>query len=227
MKRQAAAVVVLYLAALVALTWPLLAAAFWPEASLDELRQVFSQWLYWSFVAVMVAGQAALLVLPVKVASRRPTTHRSLLWPIAVSGLMMGGFVIGAICAVAELFQRDHAFNSSWVGWSAIGAGALMWAGWTIVFYRMSRSTDARDVVSRQCRLLLRGSLLELLVAVPTHIVARSRDYCCAGAHTFIGIALGLTVMLLSFGPGVFLLFVDRWKQLHPRPAHEGPAAGR
>jgi hypothetical protein len=64
---------------------------------------------------------------------------------------------------------------------------------------------------------MLRGSFLELLIAVPTHIVARSRDYCCAGAYTFIGIALGLAVMLLSFGPGVFLLFVDRWKQRHPQ----------
>jgi hypothetical protein len=217
MKRQAAAVVLLYFLALITLTWPVILAAFWPAWSVDESRRVFSESLYWSFVAVMVAGQAALLVLPVKVASRRPTTRRSLLWPIAVSGLMMGGFVIGAICAVAELFQRDDAFNSSWIGWSAIGAGTLMWAGWTIVFYRMSRSAEAKDVVSRQCRLLLRGSFLELLVAVPTHIVARGRDYCCAGAYTFIGIALGLTVMLLSFGPGVFLLFVDRWRQIRPR----------
>lgn len=217
MKRQAAAVVLLYLAALVVLTWPVSFAAFWPEASVGDLRQVFTHWLYWSFVGVMVAGQAALLLLPVKVASRRPTTRRSLLWPIAVSGLMMGGFVIGAICAVAELLRRDHAFNSPWLGWSAIGAGALMWVGWTIVFYRMSHSSEAQDVVSRQCRLLLRGSFLELLIAVPTHIVARSRDYCCAGAYTFIGIALGLAVMLLSFGPGVFLLFVDRWKQRHPQ----------
>ena len=72
------------------------------------------------------------------------------------------------------------------------------------------------DVVTRQCRLLFRGSVLELFVAVPTHVVARVRDYCCAGTWTFIGIATGLAVMLFAFGPAVFFLFVARWKRLHP-----------
>jgi hypothetical protein len=70
-------------------------------------------------------------------------------------------------------------------------------------------------VISRQCRHLLKGSVLELLIAVPTHVVARSRDYCCAGYSTFIGITLGLAVLLLSYGPGVFFLFVERWHRLH------------
>ena len=73
------------------------------------------------------------------------------------------------------------------------------------------------DVVTRQCRYLLKGSILELLVAVPTHIVARARDYCCAGFWTFFGIAFGVSVMLFSFGPGVFFLFAARWKRLHPQ----------
>ena len=214
MKRQAIAVVILYFAALVVLTLPVGIAAFWPHTSMRDFRDVYTHWLFWSFVAVMAAGQAALLVLPVKVATRRPTTRRSLVWPIAVSGLMTGLLVIGAIFAVLEAVQRDDV--SSPLTGGAVGAGALMWVGWTIVFYRLSHSSGAGDVVSRQCRLMLRGSFLELLVAVPTHVIARSRDYCCAGFYTFVGIALGLAVMLMSFGPGVFLLFVDRWKRLHP-----------
>jgi hypothetical protein len=68
---------------------------------------------------------------------------------------------------------------------------------------------------------MLRGSILELLVAVPTHIVARSRDYCCAGFMTFIGLSLGISVMLFSYGPAVFFLYVDRWRRLHPAQARE------
>jgi hypothetical protein len=86
---------------------------------------------------------------------------------------------------------------------------------WTAVFYRMSRYENPEDVITRQCRYLFRGSILELLIAVPTHIVARSRDYCCAGFMTFIGITLGIAVLLLSYGPGVFFLFVERWHRLH------------
>jgi hypothetical protein len=80
----------------------------------------------------------------------------------------------------------------------------------------MSRDTEPADMVSRQCRALLKGSILELLIAVPTHVVARYRDYCCAGFLTFIGLTMGVSVMLFAYGPAVFFLFVERWKRLHP-----------
>jgi hypothetical protein len=97
----------------------------------------------------------------------------------------------------------------------------LLWGVWAVLFYRSSRGANPPDVISRQCRLLLRGSILELLIAVPTHIVARSRDYCCAGAMTFVGLTLGISVMLFSYGPAVFFLYAERWRRLHPEPAGE------
>ena len=81
-----------------------------------------------------------------------------------------------------------------------------------------SRRMDApRDLVARQCRLLFHGSILELMIAVPTHIVARYRDYCCAGFMTFIGLTMGISVMLFAFGPALYFLFAERWRRLHPQ----------
>jgi hypothetical protein len=57
-----------------------------------------------------------------------------------------------------------------------------------------------------------------LLIAVPTHIVARCRDYCCAGFMTFLGLTMGVSVMLFAFGPALLFLFAERWKRLHPTP---------
>jgi hypothetical protein len=94
---------------------------------------------------------------------------------------------------------------------------------WSIVFYWTGRDAAPMDVVTKQCRYLLRGSILELLVAVPTHIVARMRNYCCAGFYTFLGIAFGVSVMLFSFGPAVFFLFAQRWRRLQiDRPVTKG-----
>jgi hypothetical protein len=81
----------------------------------------------------------------------------------------------------------------------------------------MSRNTNPSVGLSRQCRVLLKGSILELLIAVPTHLVARQRTYCCAGFMTFLGLTLGISVMIFSFGPAVFFLYVDRWRRLHPQ----------
>jgi hypothetical protein len=223
-KRPALVVVALYLLAILALAWPVLLTAFWGQLKASDVADGFRHWEVWAWVAVMVLGQAALLVVPVKVASRRPTTERSLLWPIVVAGLMVGGLVVGAASALTEFVQRDHAFDSAFVTWGAVAAGACSWAVWSVLFYRAGRLSRPEDVVAQQCRLLLRGSILEFLVAVPTHIVARNRGYCCAGAYTFLGIAIGIAVMLFSFGPALFFLFANRWKRLHPPAASPAPS---
>ena len=64
---------------------------------------------------------------------------------------------------------------------------------------------------------LLRGSVLELIIAVPCHVIVRRRDDCCAPVGTFWGIATGIALMLLCFGPGVFYLFAERARRLKPK----------
>jgi hypothetical protein len=210
----------LYLLILVVLTVPVTLLAFVPQAGAKDIAEVYRYFLYWLWAGVMVLCQAALLVVPVRVASRRPVTRRSLLWPIVTAGLMMGGLTVGAMYSLYEFALRDKAFGG-WFWWAAIGSGVVIWCVWAVLFYRSSHAVEPSDLISRQCRLMLRGSILELLVAVPTHIVARSRDYCCAGAMTFVGLTLGISVMLFSFGPAVFFLYVERWRRLHPEPVGE------
>ena len=79
-----------------------------------------------------------------------------------------------------------------------------------MMFYRYAKDDDPNALVKRSTRWLLRGSILELLVAVPSHIIVRRRDDCCAPMGTFWGITTGISIMLLCFGPGVFFLFAER-----------------
>ena len=220
MKRWAWMVVALYLLILVVVMVPVALLAFAPKAAAGDVAEACRSWPYWLWLGVMLLGQAALLVVPVRIASRRPVVRRSLLWPVASAGLMMGGLAVGAMYSLYEFGVREQAFDG-WFWWAAIVSGVVIWCVWGLLFYRSSRTSMAADVVSRQCRLMLRGSILELLVAVPTHIVARSRDYCCAGCMTFIGLTLGISVMLFSFGPAVFFLYVERWRRLHPESANK------
>jgi hypothetical protein len=213
MKRWAVLVVVLYWLILVALTSPLILVAFYPS-TIDTVG-AFSAWIYWAGLGVMLVAQAVMLLVPVDLSLGRPTTRRSVLWPILVSGLMVGVLGAGAAMSIDEFIRKDMVLNTA-LPWVVLPA---LWAAWTLVFAWTSRDTAPMDVVTRQCRYLLKGSILELLVAVPTHIVARARDYCCAGFSTFLGIAFGVAVMLFSFGPGVFFLFAARWKRLHPQAA--------
>jgi hypothetical protein len=86
---------------------------------------------------------------------------------------------------------------------------------WGIVFYRYARGTP--DAVTRAVTWLLRGSVLELLIAIPSHVIVRRRDECCAPIGTGIGISTGLAIMFLSFGPSVILLYQKRIEKLRPQ----------
>ena len=217
MKRWALVVIGLYVLILAVLTLPVGLLAFVPQAGAKVVAEAYLQLPFWLWLGVMGLAQAALLVVPVRVASRRPVTQRALLWPVLAAGLMMGGLAMGAVYSVTEFILRLE--GDDWMWWVAPAVGVVLWIIWAVVFYRAGRNTAPLDVVSRQCRLLLQGSILGLLIAVPTHIVTRCRDYCCAGAMTFIGLALGVSVMLFSFGPAVFFLYADRWRRLHPQPS--------
>jgi len=94
-----------------------------------------------------------------------------------------------------------------------------------LVFYLACRRGDADAAVTQAVNWLLRGSVAELLVAVPTHVIVRRRDDCCAPAATFWGIVTGLSVLLLAFGPGVYFLFARRAATLRRDCAVVKPAS--
>ena len=138
--------------------------------------------------------------------------QRGVIWTVLASGLAVGGLVTAAVACVVELVERGDAFNTALGGYTALAVGLVTWAVWTALFYRAGLKASTDDLVARHTRWLVRGSLLELLIAVPTHIVARQRHYCCAGVYTFTGLAVGTAVMLLAYGPAVFVLFAARYR---------------
>ena len=100
-----------------------------------------------------------------------------------------------------------------------LGVFVVFWLIWALVFYHFAQSDDAETLTQRATRWLLRGSILELLVAVPCHIIVRQRNDCCAPMVSFWGIVTGISVMLLSFGPGVFFLFAARIRRKEAKSA--------
>jgi hypothetical protein len=216
MKRWALIVAALYLAILAVLTVPFILLAFVPKVHLDAFK-VFTLWPYWLWLAVMVISQFTLLGVPVRLASLRPVTRGPVWKTVLAGGLMAGGLVVGACFSIEELIFADHPPQTNWDVWTFVLLGLLTWLIWALVFLRIGRTVPPTDFVTQHCRALFKGSILELLIAVPSHIVARCRDYCCAGWMTFIGLTMGFSVMLFAYGPAVFFLFAERWKRLHPR----------
>lgn len=248
MKRWAILTVLLYALALLALTSPVVLLAFgnWGKNEMNigfqDVLKFYSQWAYWLWLAVLVGGQFLLLLLPIDVSERRLPARRKLKIPVIVTAFFLANLFVAGIFCIASVFLHDHVVMMySFVDWilghkttdqpaqtdltqtgfifSAIIKVGIFWFFWAIIFQRFAKADDEPSLIKRCTRWLLRGSILELLVAVPSHVIVRRRDDCCAPVGTFWGIATGISVMLLCFGPGVYFLFVERCRKLKPKLA--------
>lgn len=219
MKKWSLVVAALYGLILFVVYGPLLSIAFMRkgEFKITWPHELLQEWSVWLALVVLVLAQFALLRVPVAVANRRPLKQRSLWSTVIAAAFMMTLLVCGAGVSIFELITK---LEPKWDGeewwWVLAGLGPTTWGVWAIYFYRATHTSVPEIQMGRIKRHLWAGSILELLVAIPTHIVARQRADCCAGMLTFIGLTCGISVMLFAFGPAVYFLFVERWKRLHP-----------
>ena len=241
MKRWAALTVLLYVVTLSFLTFPMVLSAFggWGVhhgrgIEVDQTLAFYQERGYWGWIVIMGLGQALLLILPVGIARERPTPRRPLIVPIVVCSFFLANLFFSAVLSLLCVALHDHAFDIIAFAGQTLRSDAqpepaildypvgtliiisLLWLIWAVVFYSFAKNDDPNAIVKRTTRWLLRGSILELLVAVPSHILVRNRHGCCAPFGTFWGIATGLAIMLLCFGPGVFFLFAQRIRRLRP-----------
>jgi hypothetical protein len=191
-----AAVYLLLIAAL--LSSPLWLVWLWGGDKEDRIRLAV-------LVSALAMAGLTLMIVPVKTLRRRAVTRRSVWFPIIGSGLLMSGLVLGGGMAFAEFVSEklDLSYQLS------IAAG-IVWILWSVIFISITFSVDPAGIGMKLHRFLIAGSVLELLVAVPSHIVVRRRTECCAGIATGMGICIGVVVMFVAFGPSVLLLFYRR-----------------
>jgi hypothetical protein len=84
-----------------------------------------------------------------------------------------------------------------------------LWLAWAWLFYVYWKQGDYLTNAGRVIGWLIRGSCLELLMAIPAHAWAYRRQgdcYCALGTYT--GLVFGFGVLFWAFGPGLMLLFL-------------------
>ncbi len=171
------------------------------------LRETYSYWVVWVLVGMVIFGPVLLLWLSVDTTRKRlkPRTH--ILVSAVTTAMLLALLTSAVVLAVAAVLWGDRL--DQWIKTvELLGTLFVPWLVWGILFYRLSHGAD--DAVTRSISWLLRGSVLELLIVVPSHIIVRRRDDCSAPIMTGYGIATGIAIMLLSFGPSVLLLYRKR-----------------
>jgi hypothetical protein len=196
-------------------------ADYLADGKLEPDFYFYGEWLLWLGILVLVAGEALLLSLPVERSVRLLRPRRSLLVSAATTALMLALLTFAGIWSLGAGIMGDSFPPQSYQGWidsrvKLIGWCLLLWLLWGLIFalYLQERSVPLTRFVSW----LLKGSVLELLIAVPAHVVTRQREDCSAPGVTALGVTTGIAVMLMSFGPGVLLLYkkrIDTYRRRH------------
>jgi hypothetical protein len=182
-------------------------------------------WLPWMWIAMMICGEALLLGLSVDLSVRmlRPRRHVALTAALAASFTAL--LMLAGVCAFAAGLYGDDASESVFVPASDAGVNPVavvllawiaLWALWGALFHLHLRRSAAP--LSAILSWLIKGSVLELLIAVPAHVIAHQRKDCSAPGVTAFGIVTGLAVLLLCFGPGVLSLYRKRIGDLQSKP---------
>lgn len=190
---------------------------------LNDVHGAYSNWVLWLLVTTMLSSQVLLLFLSVDTSQKRLKPRAHILISIALGALLTAILTTGVIWSLAFAIRGDGlldffdnlsknllgSLNDDYfaIFWMLIFWGAL-WLFWGIIFYVYMRNSS--EVVTRITSRLLKGSTLELLVAVPCHVIVRRRHDCSAPAATSFGIATGIAIMMLSFGPSVLFLYKKR-----------------
>ncbi len=208
------AISVFYALAVAGLLLPaalMLSSESWP--SLSSLQAAYTDRIAWLWAAIMVGGQALLLFLSVDGSHKYLKRRQHVAVSVILAGLLALLLTFAAVTSlIAAAFTEGN--QPAWVhsiSESALAWALAIWLVWAAFFYFYLR--ESSQLVNRLAAWLLRGSVLELLIAVPCHLIVRQRNDCTSPAVTSFGVVTGVAVMLLAFGPSVLLLYKKRLEQ--------------
>ena len=183
----------------------------WPGFVIGA-ADTYREWSALIPIIIVISGQILLLFLSIDTSFRRRKPRAHVLVSTVVAALLLTLLLFAVTLSLGVGFAGDKFFapidQHPWAGNTILAACAILWLLWGIIFYRYARSSS--DPVGRAVSWLLAGSVLELLVVVPCHVIVRRRHDCSAPAVTSFGIVTGIAIMLLSFGPSVLFLHKKR-----------------
>ncbi len=217
MAKWAFVTVLLYICLVVIVFMPLVFwVAFYNKVDASDLLEGYTAWQFWLLCVIITAIQALMLLFPVKTLAEAPKPQRLIWVPVVTAALLFSILVLGVVWSILMAIWGDDIL-SDYFNWASFAFVIFCWVVWLFVFYRFYRGVEAKTLFRRITTWLIRGSIVELLVAVPSHIIVRRRDECSAPGFTYLGIAAGLVIMAMAFGPGLYFLFLQRFERMKPR----------
>lgn len=203
-------------------SWGLIITLFY-AFSLVILLLFFQGMINWDLdflffvVFFMVVAQVLLMFLSVDRKFRHTKPRSHILVSVVTATFLFGLLSIFFFGSIIVVVAGEENAGYPPLSYFVIALPIIIWLIWAVLFYLYFRNTGGN--IQKIVTWLLRGSVLELLVVVPSHLIVRGRNECSAPILTHYGIVTGVAIMLLAFGPSILLLYKkkldERLKQLN------------
>jgi hypothetical protein len=203
---------------LIALPWPLMVLAL-PLFSFEMTAHAYSCWTMWLWTGLLGLVLAILLTSPVLVENEFILSNRGRICRALAAGFLLAVLVFGASTSLCE------------VGWGPrrtlhlvplfLALAGVVWLGRVRFLLRHTRNPNS-SAVPWPCGGLLLWSCLELLVVLGAHMAARLATWHGGGAFTTIGLAIGMSVMIIVLATAVFFWCAARWGKVRSLVVPEG-----
>ncbi len=162
------------------------------------------------FTCGLLLCQAVLLLIPVRTGLRRFIPKRSIKLFIFYSGFFV--ILLVAACVVNLLLMYNEELGMKSLAMVPIVL-TVIWLFWGLVIIFYYRVKDQDNAFRHTMDAVFKASIAETLIAIPTHIITRQREDCCAPYVSMVGIITGCVIFLFAFGPGALILYRIRFKK--------------
>jgi hypothetical protein len=164
------------------------------------------------FVVTLVL--AFLPIAPVKIGFYRNRAPAAL--SLAAFSLMAGVLLLGVHLAPSEFFGGTYgrAISSVFEDKHVLFVIGGVWIVLFVLGLLLTWGRDPGTVYKRTLAGLLAGSVLELVIAVPLHLMVTKRGGCFAGITSMLGVSAGILVLLWALGPALFLIGLHYYGKL-------------
>jgi hypothetical protein len=179
--------------------------------SVADLIKVYQLPDFWIFFVIYCLAFLVLTVLPVFYKRDDLKKRGHIRLTVSMAALLQAILIYAIVINITVFIHDDLPFYILAIhpalGRIGVYIGIfILWIGWGMIFYAYCKQQKS-NLLSRLIKVIFKSSIAELLVAVPAHIYVTKKDTCTLPVVTFYGIATGLAIFLITFGPGIVFLY--------------------
>lgn len=177
-------------------------------------------------VIIAVALQAMLLWPIRRPAPGRLHTGRPIWQSVVVISAGVTLFALGPLIGFVQFAGNRDWINpeSNLVEWALLAFLPVSWILWTGVLLMWLRAPSREHAIGRCLGLLFAGSIVEILVTIPSDLAVRRKTDCYCGDGTMFTLWIAGSLILWTMGPLALVLLL--WRRRRPFYADHCPECG-